>query len=171
MKMMISWLFAVCMLVSGSAFANKVSQERATALALLKFVKFDARFKNRGSAVNIHVINDKGLADNLTQLRGAVPELPNYNVTQSDTTSEAVPDILVIGDVKSDANLLEYSADNRALSITRSKKWHTEGASVGILVENKKLVIKLNIEQSLKEGSNWQFDFSQLKTVNLEFSK
>lgn len=170
MKNIISVFFLFISIQSVLAIdKHSITISDATAIAMLKFTQFDARFKQRADGIKIHVINADNIAASLEKLKNSVSEFPHYSVKSSETLPDTPVDIIFVGKSSNIAELSRYAIKHKTLTVTNHKGYFNDGISVGILENRNKISISLNTSQSVDEGANWQFDYSTIGTMTIEF--
>jgi len=137
------------------------------AALVLKVVELEAKLSSLERGLTIYVLGAPKIAEALQDLVGKpIGSTTLGKVLSGEGKPASKPDIIFMGTSN------EFS---QVLAMARSQKYRADlfrkGVSVSILTENRKPKITLNPDASLREGLTWDLDFTQFRSLVLEFKK
>lgn len=133
-----------------------VAQDKAPAkFQAALFVKILAMCTNLGNEpFTVHVVGAPDVAKELKALIGnAVGKASLAGVTEGSGPPSKAVKVVYVGD--NVAQMIAWTQENKALSITGVPAYVNEGVTLGVGLEDRKAKILLNLSSTKAEGINW----------------
>lgn len=168
-----SVLLALILVFSASApnFAQ-LSPPKLKAVIMVKIAELETKISKAGNDVSIHVIGAPELAKALEEFKGKnIGEAKLTQVTHGDGLPAKRVDILFVGSNNGLKDVIHYARSNKVMTVTDRADIFQKGLSVSILTEKRRPKISLSPGPSLKEGLDWNLDFTMFQSLTLEFKK
>lgn len=109
-----------------------------------------------GGSITICVIGSREFAREMRKKIGTkIGASKLAEVIEIDHLPIEKPSVIYLGTMKMLEEILQYTRKNKVLTITGRKKIISEGVTLGIVDDNRKPRIMLNLSSSVEEGIDW----------------
>jgi len=142
------------------------------AVILMKVAELERNVSKEGRQVQVHVMGAPELATALTKFKGKnIGNAVLADVSRGEGLPSKRVDILFVGTNNGLKDVITYARKNQVMTVTDRADLFHKGLSVSIVMEKRRPKISLNPGASLKEGLDFNLDFSRFQSLTLEFKK
>lgn len=142
------------------------------AVLIMKIAEMERTIANGRGELVVYVLGAPELAAALKEYLGKpIGKSTLSRVVEGDGVPSEKVDLMFVGTNNNLERVIKYAREKKVMTITDRADLFQKGLSVSILTEKRRPKISLNPGASIREGLDWDLDFSRFQSLTLEFKK
>lgn len=142
------------------------------AVLIMKIAEMEKSVANGRGELVVYVLGAPDLAEALRSFLGKpIGKSKLGRIVEGEGVPKEKVDIMFVGNNHNLDRVIQFARSKKVMTITDRADLFHKGLSVSILTEKRRPKINLNPGASIREGLDWDQDFSRFQSLTLEFKK